>query len=68
MSIVLSKAPPPHILKEAVKNLDEKVITIDQINGFLRIFPPPDVIEGLIEELKTTPTEEKWDKNEEYFI
>ena len=34
----------------------------------LRIFPPPDVIDGLIEEAKSTPEDEKWDKGEEYFL
>jgi hypothetical protein len=34
----------------------------------LRIFPPPDVIQGLIEEVANTPEDEKWDKGEEYFI
>lgn len=34
----------------------------------LRIFPAADVIEGLIEEAKATPEDEKWDKGEEYFL
>lgn len=34
----------------------------------LRIFPAPDVIDGLIEEAKNTPEDEKWDKGEEYFL
>ena len=34
----------------------------------LRIFPPADVMEGLIEEAKNTPEDEKWDKGEEYFL
>ena len=34
----------------------------------LRIWPAPDVIDGLIEEAKNTPEDEKWDKGEEYFL
>jgi hypothetical protein len=34
----------------------------------LRVYPPPDQIEGLIEEAKNTPEDEKWDKAEEYFL
>ena len=34
----------------------------------LRIYPAPDVIDGLIEEAKNTPEDEKWDKGEEYFL
>ena len=34
----------------------------------MRIWPPQDVIDGLIEEAKSTPEDEKWDKGEEYFL
>jgi hypothetical protein len=34
----------------------------------MRIWPAQDVIEGLIEEAKSTPEDEKWDKGEEYFL
>jgi len=44
------------------------MITIDHINAMMRIFPAPDVIDGLIEEAKQTPEDEKWDKGEEYFL
>lgn len=66
--ITLNKLPKPDMLKEACTNLEEKLITQDQITAMLRIFPAADVIEGLIEEAKATPEEEKWDKGEEYFL
>ena len=56
------------MLKEACRTLDETKITCDQVNAMLRIFPAPDVIDGLIEEAKNTPEDEKWDKGEEYFL
>lgn len=64
----MNKLPSPPNLKEACTNLDEKLISSDQINAMLRIFPAPDVIDGLIEEAKNTPEDEKWDKGEEYFL
>jgi len=66
--ITLNKLPQPANLKEACTKLDDKLITPDQINAMLRIFPAPDVIDGLIEEAKNTPEDEKWDKGEEYFL
>lgn len=60
--------PTPENLKEGCSKLDEKIITVDHINAMLRIFPAPDVIDGLIEEAKQTPEDEKWDKGEEYFL
>jgi len=64
----LNKLPPSAVLKEAVTQLDEKSVTVDQLNAMLRIWPAQDVLDGLLEEAKTTPAEEKWDKGEEYFI
>jgi hypothetical protein len=55
-------------LKKAVTDLDDKLITSDQINAMLRIYPAPDVVEGLLEEAKNTPEDEKWDRGEEYFL
>lgn len=66
--ITLNKLPKPDDLKKACLNLDEKLINQDHINAMLRIFPPPDVIQGLIEEAANTPEDEKWDKGEEYFL
>lgn len=66
--IALNKLPQPALLKEACTKLDEKLITPDHINAMLRIYPAPDVIDGLIEEAKNTPEDEKWDKGEEYFL
>lgn len=66
--ITLNKLPAPEFLKEAARTLDEKAITQDQINALLRIYPAPDVLEGLKEEAKITPEDEKWDKGEEYFL
>ncbi len=68
MMIALNKLPKPHDLKRACSELDDKLITIDQINAMLRIYPTPDVIDGLIEEAKITPEDEKWEKGEEYFL
>jgi len=66
--ITLNKLPKPDNLKLACLTLDEKLVNQDHINAMLRIFPPPDVIQGLIEEVANTPEDEKWDKGEEYFI
>ena len=66
--ITLNKLPKPDDLKRACLTLDEKLINQDHINAMLRIFPPPDVIAGLIEEVANTPEDEKWDKGEEYFL
>ena len=64
----MNKLPTPAALKEAVRFLDDRAITQDQINALLRIFPAPDVLTGLVEEAKVTAEDEKWDKGEEYFL
>lgn len=60
--------PQPVKLKNAVTELDDKFLTPDQITALLRIYPSADVVDGLIEEAKNTPEDEKWDKGEEYFL
>lgn len=42
--IVINRLPPPSLVLEALKNLDEKALTIDQINAILRVYPAADVI------------------------
>ncbi len=64
----MNKLPKPDKLIDACLELDDKFINQDHINAMLRIFPPADVMEGLIEEAKNTPEDEKWDKGEEYFL
>ena len=72
--IVLNKLPKPAALLEAAKNLDKSLLTQDQVNALLRIWPAQDVIEGLLEENKNITEEEKqsgvgiWDKGEDYFL
>eukprot|EP00347_Sterkiella_histriomuscorum_P022668 403337606 len=66
--IVLNKLPQPQALKDSLRALDDTKITQDQINALLRIFPAQDVLDGLQEEARQTPEDEKWDKGEEYFL
>ena len=48
--------------------MDEKAITIDHINALLRIYPENADLVGLMEEVRESPPDEKWDRAEEYFI
>ncbi len=66
--IALKKLPDPSDLIRACTEVDEKLITVDHVYAMLRIYPAPDVMEGLAEEVKNMQDGEQWDKSEEYFI
>ena len=63
---MLSRLPKASIFMKSLDNLDERNVTQENIESLLRIWPAEE-FEELLREARENP-EQKWEKNEMYFI
>lgn len=68
VSIAIGKLPKPEQIRMAVKNLDNKTLSDEQIGNLIRIWPPPEEVATLMEENAHLAEGEKWDKAEDFLL
>jgi hypothetical protein len=64
--IVLSRLPKADIFISALETLNDKAVSLDNLESLMKNWPS-DEYEGLLAEANSDP-DAKWDKTEEYFI
>ena len=64
--IALSRLPKVDIFLSAVDNLNDKTVSMDNLQALIRNWPA-DEYDGLLQEAQENP-EEKWDKSETFFV
>jgi hypothetical protein len=68
IAIAINRLPPAENLRDIINNLNTKEISTEQISMLIKIWPPPEEVQTLIEEDQTPLGDQKWDKAEEFVL